>query len=151
MLYTLTSNNDIFGFPNDIENYTIEAEDIDGDGCIEIWVSHKFISKFFDGGQTVYKVNSTTNTSPVAPSRPALSYNASTGSLKISWNSSTDNLSSSKDLTYAVRIGSAPGLCDMVDGHALADGTRRNFMDGNAGSSLEKASTCARGWPAHIM
>ena len=147
VLYTLTSNNDIFGFPNDIENYTIEAEDIDGDGCIEIWVSHKFISKFFDGGQTAYKVNSTTNTSPVAPSRPALSYNASTGSLKISWNSSTDNLSSSKDLTYAVRIGSAPGLCDMVDGHALADGTRRNFMDGNAGSSLEK-SLDLRSWPA---
>lgn len=147
VLYTIETANNILGFPDDIENYTVEAEDLDGDGCIEIWVSHKHISNFFDGGQSVYKVSSSTNAAPTAPARPAVNYNAADGSLKVSWNEASDKLSSSKDLTYAVRIGSTPGGCDMVDGHALPDGTRRNFMDGNAGSSLEK-SLDLRSWPA---
>ena len=132
-----------------VNNYTVEAEDIDGDGNIEIWVSHRFISDFFDVGQNVYFAGDpgSANAAPSAPSRPVVNYNAATGSLKISWNEAADDRSSSKDLTYAVRIGSVSGGCDMVDGHALADGTRRNFMDGNAGSSLEK-SLDLRSWPA---
>lgn len=148
-LYSFTTNENIFGLKDNIPNYTVEAEDIDGDGIVEIWVSHKFISRFFDGGQQVYFQEGvqTTNTAPNAPQRPSANYNAATGKLKISWGEASDSQSSSKDLTYAVRIGSTPGGSDMVNGHALANGTRRNFMDGNAGSSLEKTLDL-RSWPS---
>ena len=148
VLYTVETHSDILGFPDDIENYTVEAEDLDGDGKIEVWVSHRHISNFFDGGQTVCRISSgKVNTVPSAPSRPVVNYDAATGRLSVSWGEAADGQSGSKDLTYAVRIGSAPGGCDMVDGHALPDGTRRNFMDGNAGSSLGK-SLDLRSWPA---
>lgn len=148
-LYSFTTNENIFGLKDNIPNYTVEAEDIDGDGIVEIWVSHKFISRFFDGGQQVYFQEGvqTANTAPNAPQRPSANYNAATGKLKISWGEASDSQSSSKDLTYAVRIGSTPGGSDMVNGHALANGTRRNFMDGNAGSSLEKTLDL-RSWPS---
>lgn len=148
-LYSFTTNENIFGLKDNIPNYTVEAEDIDGDGIVEIWVSHKIISRFFDGGQQVYFQEGvqTTNTAPNAPQRPSANYNAATGKLKISWGEASDSQSSSKDLTYAVRIGSTPGGSDMVNGHALANGTRRNFMDGNAGSSLEKTLDL-RSWPS---
>lgn len=148
-LYSFTTNENIFGLKDNIPNYTVEAEDIDGDGIVEIWVSHKFISRFFDGGQQVYFQEGvqTANTAPNAPQRLSANYNAATGKLKISWGEASDSQSSSKDLTYAVRIGSTPGGNDMVNGHALANGTRRNFMDGNAGSSLEKTLDL-RTWPS---
>ena len=148
-LYSFTTNENIFGLKDNIPNYTVEAEDIDGDGIVEIWVSHKFISRFFDGGQQVYFQEGvqTANTAPNAPQRLSANYNAATGKLKISWGEASDSQSSSKDLTYAVRIGSTPGGSDMVNGHALANGTRRNFMDGNAGSSLEKTLDL-RSWPS---
>ena len=148
-LYSFTTNENIFGLKDNIPNYTVEAEDIDGDGIVEIWVSHKFISRFFDGGQQVYFQEGvqTANTAPNAPQRLSANYNAATGKLKISWGEAADSQSSSKDLTYAVRIGSTPGGSDMVNGHALANGTRRNFMDGNAGSSLEKTLDL-RSWPS---
>ena len=148
VLYTIETQHDILGYPDDIANYTVEAEDIDGNGHIEIWVSHRHISNFFDGGKTVFRISEgKVNTTPSAPARPAVNYDAATGSLSVSWSEAADGESSSKDLTYTVRIGSAPGGCDMVDGHALPDGTRRNFVDGNAGSSLEK-SLDLRSWPA---
>ena len=148
VLYSFTTNQNILYFQDDIGNYVVEAEDLDGDGSLEIWVSHRHISRFFDGGRQVYSVESAIkNTAPSAPSRPVVSYTASNGSLKISWGEARDAQSASRDLTYAVRIGSTPGGSDMLEAHALADGTRRNFMDGNAGSNLEK-SLDVRTWQA---
>ena len=36
-------------------------------------------------------------------------------------------------MTYELRIGTASGKGDVLFGHALADGTRRNLLDGNIG------------------
>lgn len=56
--------------------------------------------------------------------------------LKLSWARGKDKETSSCDLTYELRIGTAAGKGDIYHGNANADGTRRVLSDGNMGRAL---------------
>lgn len=108
----------------------INAEDIDNDGKIEVWSSHDdYDSHYFPA--TIAEVASAVNTAPIAPQKPTLIY--SNGILLINWGDGSDAETATSDLTYALRVGTTPGGDDILRAHANADGSRRNFLDGNMG------------------
>jgi hypothetical protein len=109
---------------------SLHAADIDNDGKAEVWL---------EGDRSLFHVeNGTANTAPTVPTAPSVQFDGATGRLEISWEAAADAQSSACDLTYALRIGTAPGAGDVVFAHANADGSRRNFSDGNAGNNLRK-------------
>ena len=108
----------------------INAEDIDNDGKIEVWSSHEdYDYRYFPA--TIAEVASAVNTAPIAPQKPTLIY--SNGILLINWGDGSDAETATSDLTYALRVGTTPGGDDILRAHANADGSRRNFLDGNMG------------------
>ena len=119
-----------------LSHWSIHAEDLDNDGYAEVWLSASPDFNSLPMPASVAKVPGRVNTLPAAPTGLRADYRPSTGKLILSWNAATDAESSSKDLTYAIRIGSQPGQDDKVKGYAHADGRRENFVDGNAGSFL---------------
>ncbi len=110
--------------------FTLSAEDLDNDGKLEIWISgrNEGVTEFYPlpDNMTV-----TANTRPSAPAAPTLSY--ASGSLTVTWGNGSDDKTAVADLTYALRIGTTPGGNEILAAHANADGTRRNFLDGNMG------------------
>lgn len=86
------------------------------------------------------------NTVPKAPARPDIFYEPSTGMIKVSWQPTTDKETPAADLTYSLRIGTAPDLDDIVTADALSDGRRRNLTGGNMGYSLQRKLD-TRSWP----
>lgn len=86
------------------------------------------------------------NTLPEAPAKPEIFYEPSTGLLKVTWQPTTDKETPSADLTYSLRIGTAPGLDDVVTADALPDGRRRNLTGGNMGHSLQRKFDTSS-WP----
>lgn len=98
-------------------------------------------------GDTVVCLQGVTpNQMPEKMAAPEFLYEAATGYLKIMWEAGRDAETSPADLTYALRIGSAPGKGDMFYAHAYADGRRRNLLDGNMGHDLSKVLSVG-GWP----
>lgn len=75
------------------------------------------------------------NSRPAKPEKPTLVYDAGTGRLTVSWPLGTDKETAPLDLTYEVRIGTAPGSSDIVAAQALENGTRRNLKPGLCGYS----------------
>lgn len=69
------------------------------------------------------------NTRPNRPAAPKVNYNTTTGEVYISWERGTDKESPSLDLTYALRIGTAPGKGDIMYAYAAADGSRLNMAE----------------------
>lgn len=86
------------------------------------------------------------NTVPKAPARPDIFYEPSTGMIKVSWQPTTDKETPAADLTYSLRIGTAPDLDDIVTADALPDGRRRNLTGGNMGYGLQRKLD-TRSWP----
>lgn len=86
------------------------------------------------------------NTVPKAPARPDIFYEPSTGMIKVSWQPTTDKETPAADLTYSLRIGTAPDLDDIVTADALPDGRRRNITGGNMSYSLQRKFD-TRSWP----
>lgn len=70
------------------------------------------------------------NSPPSAPGN--LSSSESNGYLRLTWDSATDSETPAAALTYNVRVGSQPGLGDIVSPLSGADGTRRVLAAGNA-------------------
>lgn len=113
--------------PN-VYNLIVNAEDLNGDGKVEIWTSG--ISELTS--TPIYTISgATANTRPTAPVQPTVNYN--NGILTVTWGNGTDTETQTADLTYALRIGTIPGGNEILAAHANADGTRRNFLDGNMG------------------
>ena len=107
----------------------ISVADINNDGKYELLCS--------DGMHPI-NISAAECKSPAQPAKPEFAYEPSTGYLKVSWQPSSDPRYSPVDLTYEVRVGSAPGKGDIVYANAYSDGRRRNLLDGNANYALEK-------------
>lgn len=115
----------------------IMVADVNFDGVYEIVPKNGGIN---------YLSDISANQPPVRPAAPAFVYEAATDYLKVSWSLGEDAESSPVDLTYALRIGTAPGRGDMLYAHAYADGRRRNLLDGNMGYNLDKVLDVSS-WP----
>ena len=86
------------------------------------------------------------NTRPEKMAKPSVVYNEEDETIEISWDLGADKETASLDLTYELRIGTAPDKCDILWVDALADGHRRNFKDGNCGYlTMRKFNTTS--WP----
>ena len=109
----------------------INAEDIDNDGKIEVWSSGRNGWNDVSFSATIGEVAAAVNTAPTAPQKPTLIY--SNGMLLVNWGDGSDAETATSDLTYALRVGTTPGGDDILRAHANADGSRRNFLDGNMG------------------
>jgi hypothetical protein len=131
-LYTANADYTLNAMPQQVAfaGISLNVADIDSDGKAEIWL---------EGDRQLFHVeNGAANTAPAAPTAPAVQFDGATGRLEITWTATSDAQSSACDLTYALRIGTAPGLSDVVFAHANTDGNRRNFACGNAGNNLRK-------------
>ncbi|MES2388754.1 MAG: FG-GAP-like repeat-containing protein [Bacteroidota bacterium] len=84
------------------------------------------------GGITKLFINGTANSNTV-PSQPQNTASQVLGGrVKLTWNKSTDTQTSSNGLAYNLRVGTAPGLSNIVSGMASASGTRRIAARGPA-------------------
>ena len=111
----------------------INAEDLNNDGFVDIWVSGVYRGTNSDKYTNIYGMNAqaVANTAPTAPAKPSLIYED--GVLAIEWGNGSDMQTMPGDLTYALRIGTTSGGEEILVSHANADGTRRNFEEGNMG------------------
>ena len=66
-----------------------------------------------------------------APEAPTYAVDAATGLLRVEWKAPSQE----PGLTYEVRVGTAPGRGDILQAQSNADGSRRSFSDGNAGTA----------------
>lgn len=126
-----------FNGDNQLNQKRILVKDIDFDGICEI--VHPI--------NGVYQLSyAKSNQRPERPAAPVFVYEPSASNLKVSWQLGKDTESSALDLTYALRIGTAPGRGNMLYAHAYADGRRRNLLDGNMGYNLDKVLDVSS-WP----
>lgn len=86
------------------------------------------------------------NSRPRRPAAPKVSYNASTGEVYVAWERGNDRETPRLDLTYELRIGTAPDKGDIVYAYAKADGSRLNMLEGNCGFQTFRRFN-ASGWP----
>lgn len=84
------------------------------------------------------------NEAPQRMSAPSVNLDRKSGKLKIAWKPGKDKETSTVDLTYALRIGSAPGKDDIYFSGANADGSRRDFRSGNMGANLDATLDVSR-------
>lgn len=88
------------------------------------------------------------NQRPTMPAKaPTVSYDPSLQLLQVGWERGSDAESATLDLTYEVRVSSDPGKNDIVVADALADGTRRNLLDGREGYGTTRTFNVSS-WPA---
>lgn len=112
------------------------AADLDGSGVLRI-VSYRSIFT---------PCPDKTNMRPDTPEAPAIVYDAEHDRLTVSWNAGNDKETAPLDLTYELRIGTAPGKGDIVYADALEDGRRKNILPGNCGYSLMRRFDTST-WP----
>ena len=137
-----------YGYQTTASDYGISVEDIDNDGLMEVWVSGRYNvyeevyyeswDQNHEYPQTrrcnytyLHKVEGEANTAPSAPARPSVIYD--NGILTVTWADGRDSHTGKQDLTYALRIGTTSGGMEIVRPHSNADGSRRNFTDGEMG------------------
>lgn len=113
----------------DLPKYFEMAADLDNDGFMEM---------LSNMGYTLidHVPGAVKNTRPEKMSKPSAVAFADAYKLKLSWARGKDKETSSCDLTYELRIGTASGKGDIYHGNANADGTRRVLSDGNMGRAL---------------
>ncbi len=86
----------------------------------------------------VIEIEGNINNPPEKPDAPTIFFDPVTSLLTVNWKKGNDKESASADLSYALRIGSAPGKDDILPCHALANGTRRDLRQGNSGYALSR-------------
>lgn len=116
------------------DNYSLMLKDIDGDGKLEIVASGYSFAQIIQLDDWV----ALENVMPQKMDKPVLVFDSSSGILKVNWNKGKHEKFSSEDLTYALRIGSAPGMRDMYYAYADRQGKRENLLQGNMGYNLCK-------------
>lgn len=105
--------------------------DFDQDGRLDfIQTGNRFQSESATPTTLWRNTEGAANTPPSAPDN--LSSSEANGYLRLTWDSATDAETPAAALTYNVRVGSQPGLGDIVNPLAGADGTRRVLASGNA-------------------
>ena len=114
----------------DLPKYFEMAADLDNDGFMEM------LSNMGNYTQIDHVPGAVKNTRPEKMSKPSAVAFADAYKLKLSWARGKDKETSSCDLTYELRIGTASGKGDIYHGNANADGTRRVLSDGNMGRAL---------------
>jgi len=92
------------------------------------------------------KFSDNINQRPSAPGKPTFVFMPETNLLKVNWSAATDKETPQADLTYEIRVGTAPGLDDVVAANALPDGRRRNIMQG-ANGHLRYRTFDVSSWP----
>ena len=110
--------------------YGLQLGDFNNDGLTEFYSNE---GNYFGHivTQTVH------NTAPKKMSVPAVMLTPETNRLKISWLQGQDEETSACDLTYELRIGTQPGLGNILRAESLSDGRRQTTRDGNQGTMLQ--------------
>lgn len=131
----------------------VYAGDFDNDGFCDILVHSMYFERTSDKLPTAsnsflysFKQEATAaNQSPEKPDMPTLVSDAASGMLQINWQPGKDDLTPTADLTYALRIGTAPGKGDIFYACADEQGRRLNLMPGNMEYNLDKTLNVS-GW-----
>ena len=111
--------------------------DFDGDGVMDIALGMSLTNGPIIA---VYRgLSQTTNHPPASPMN-LRAQTVGTNSVILSWDRATDP-EQSGGLTYNVRVGTAPGLADVISPMSLPDGFRMVVKHGNAGWSTNRLLT----------
>lgn len=125
------------------ENITVA--DIDNDGRLEFLAdTTKKAGGYWATKDLPLLQGIPANEAPQRMSAPSVNLDRKSGKLKIAWQPGEDKETSTVDLTYALRIGSAPGKDDIYFSGANADGSRRDFRHGNMGANLDATLDVSR-------
>lgn len=100
--------------------------DLNGDGKPDFLVEPDGIAQNY-----LYTPENAKATKVAAPEAPTYAVDAATGLLRVEWKAPSQE----PGLTYEVRVGTAPGRGDILQAQSNADGSRRTFSDGNAGTA----------------
>lgn len=100
--------------------------DLNGDGKPDFLVTPDGIAQNY-----LYTPENAKATKVAAPEAPTYAVDAATGLLRVEWKAPSQE----PGLTYEVRVGTAPGRGDILQAQSNADGSRRSFSDGNAGTA----------------
>lgn len=125
------------------ENAGYSLLDYNNDGRMDLLLYNHYMGVL--GIQLCDLMEMASNTRPEPMDAPQAAFNRQTRQLKISWAQGRDKESSATDLTYALRIGSQPGMGDVYFACGNEDGTRLRFGEGNMGSDLDKVLNVS-GW-----
>lgn len=129
---------------NSLKNYStisslFTSGDFNNDGIMDYWYYSN------DGRCLGHIISEKTNSAPSKIGTPRVILDANRQMLNISWDRGSDNECSALDLSYSLRIGSAPGKSDIWFAATLADGTQRSLWGGNVGAWLNQWVNVA-GW-----
>ena len=138
--YTVTQKNSCRGIVTKAFNLDNSGQTIITCGNGDVWINNEFYHPVV---YTTEKINQRPN----APGKPQYMFNQEEGTLKVFWEAATDAETPTADLTYELRVGTAPGLDDIVAADALPDGRRRTMSLGANGHQLYRTFNVS-GWPA---
>lgn len=125
------------------ENITVA--DIDNDGRLELLAdTTKTAGGYWATKDLPLLQGIPANEAPQRMSAPSVNLDRKSGKLKVAWKPGKDKETSTVDLTYALRIGSAPGMDDIYFSGANTDGSRRDFRPGNMGANLDATLDVSR-------
>ena len=99
--------------------------DLNGDGKLDFLVTPNTMEHYLCTPENAKP------TTVGAPEAPTYAVDAATGLLRVEWKAPSQE----PGLTYEVRVGTAPGRGDILQAQSNADGSRRSFSDGNAGTA----------------